>query len=166
MNNTNINFQDQRPVPLLYVENVTILQLQWLAKIFSLEIQDTAGGHLLHKKSDEINFKFHYLDLFFAGMTLYLKNQKVKFFLFEKNILREELEIGILGSISRETSNEYQIEQWRHSQQSFSFSGFAQAALFQSGFLTKIEEHVIAISEEELKQMITSQLETKSQRVA
>jgi hypothetical protein len=152
----NTNFTDCPPVPLLFVEALNESVQKKICRKYSLTIEKFEQGYLLKSSETKKNFKFSFLDLFFSGLEILKYNPQSSFFIFEKNQLKEELETGIAGNVSKETSIDFQIRQWSDHRAGtpnfpeFSFSGFAQATLCQVGLFNSIQQHVVHLNYEQL----------------
>lgn len=164
----NTSITDCPPVPLLYIEglNEGIHQQKVYRKYF-LTTEKFQQGYLLRSSDTSRNYKFSFLDLFFSGLHILKNSPQASFFLFEKNQLKEDLETGILGHISKETSIDFQIQQWSAHRMTtpalpeFSFSGFAQATLCQVKLFTAIQQDVVHLTYEQLMKTIANSHQTQ-----
>lgn len=154
MKNSNLKIHEGTPFPLLHVENISEHDLKKTCRIFSLSFQKLQNGYLVQSERFYSNFKFSYLDLFFAAISFLPQRREASFFLFERNVLREELEVGIFGKVTKETSVENKIKIWQKKSVSFSLSGFAQAALHQAGLLSEIKIQDIDLKYEDVAKFI------------
>ena len=166
MDHSGFGQQDGSPVPLLYFENIDASQIIHICRIYSLSLVKMQSGFLAQSDESRSNFKFSYLELFFAGLAFYATYSDVAFFLFERNVLREELEIGILGSVANETSILSQTKKWKEKASRFSFSGFAQASLCQAGFITEMKSEVLDLEPKELETMMKFDFSSRVRKIA
>lgn len=170
MGNLNHSMQDQPLQPILYVENLPEKQIEIISRQFSLKSEKIlpGSGYLLNSKEPHSNYKFSFLDLFFAALNSFTHYPQMTFLLFEKNLLREELESSILGTINPETLMETKISDWKRKQWHYTLSGFAQATLHQVGFINAIESIEVELSTEQLNRILEMNisLKTKTNKVA
>jgi hypothetical protein len=161
MGNFNHSVQDQPLIPLLYIENITEIQIEVICRQFLLISEKKSSGYLIRSKEPHPNFKISFLDLFFAALSSFAHHPGTTFLLFEKNLLREELESSILGAITQETMVENKISEWKSKKRNFSLSGFAQAALHQVGLVSVIETEEQELSLKQLSQILDTNLSHK-----
>lgn len=154
MENSNIPALDCPPKAFLYVERSTTKELETICRSFNLIFENARNGFLLQSKKNHENFKFAFLDLFFAGLAATALNIETSFFLFEKNSLRDYLETGILGKASEGVTTDAQISYWQSLGQRFSLSGLAQVSLHQAGLLSHFETGISSFSISQLQQLI------------
>jgi hypothetical protein len=152
----NINFTDCPPIPLLYVEGMSANIQKKICLKYSLIAEEIERGYLLSSSETKKNYKFSFLDLFFSGLEILKSSTETSFFIFEKNQLREMLEVGIAESVSKESSLDFQIQQWIARRNAnpgfpeFSFSGFAQATFYQVGFFPSIQQDVVHLNYDQM----------------
>lgn len=137
MSDVIFGLKDLPPSPMLFIDTVDEINLESLCRKFSLNAHAIYNGLLIQPEMPAANYKMNYFDLIFFAIACIKKNKNLKFLLFEKNNLKEELEVNIIGQANPETKVEYQIQNWRSSKQSFTLSGMAQSALFQIGILNE-----------------------------
>lgn len=168
MGNLNHSMQEQPLLPLLYVENLPEKQTEIICRQFSLKSERSSSGYLLHSSGSHSNFKISFLDLFFGALSSFAHYPDITFLLFEKNLLREELESSIIGTIQKETLVEDKIREWKRKNNHYSLSGFAQAALHQAGFINTIEAVDLELNSEQLNKILDTNLSlrVKTNKVA
>jgi len=166
MTNVNYNLQDRSLMPLLYVENLSEEFISSISLQYSLSYEKIEKGFLFHSTERYQNYKLYFLDLFFVAISFYLKNPKASFFLFEKNLLRQELETFILGDVDLTSSVDYKLKQWKKRGPFFTLSGFAQATLHQLQFINFLDFEDKDLNSEELKFIIDQHINLKSTAIA
>jgi len=166
MSNVNYNLQDHSLMPLLYVENLSEESISSISLKYSLKYEKIENGYLFHSKERYQNYKLHFLDLFFVAISFYLKNPKTSFFLFEKNLLRQELETFILGDVAQASSVEYKLQQWRKRGTFFTLSGFAQSTLHQLQFIKFLDFEDKDLNIDELNFIINQHINLKPTEIA
>ncbi len=144
MNLDGLDLTDAPPIPLLFAKGISDFTRIEMCGKFSLNAAACEPGYIFKTIIQQNNFKYAFLNLFFAGLFSVKASSATSFFLFEKNVLREELELGILLSVSKETTPEHQIRNWESKAKAqFGFSPFAQATLVQAGFMSVIQNEVV-----------------------
>lgn len=134
--NESMDLKDCPPQPILYLETeISAKDMEEVISKFQLSCEPYSHGYLLRSEKKLKNFKYSFLDLFFAALYVFKKKNDIHFFLFEKNELRENLELGILNEVQPETLWSFQFDQWKKSQEKTSVSGLAGFALQQAGVL-------------------------------
>lgn len=168
MGNLNHSTQDQPLLPLLYIENIPEKQIEFICRQFSLKSEKKALGYLLCSYDPHSNFKISFLDLFFAALRSYSHFSDSIFFLFERNLLREELELSILELKKEASSVDHKINHWKSAHRRYSLSRFAQATLQQAGFISVVEAADMELNAEQLNKILdfNLSLRVKTNKIA
>lgn len=138
------------PRPVLYLQNIIECNLTDTCNTFFLEQQGMEDGYLVQPTRLEKNYKLLYLDLFFASLGIVGKFPNAQLYILEINPLRESLELNIMGRNSYDTLLESKVVTWKNRDVDFSLSIYAQAPLYQAGFLSFMENDVMDLVPAEL----------------
>ena len=149
---------DRPPIPMLYVENCLLSQVEAAANEYAILFKNSNTGFVLYPSHADENYKIDYLTLFFVALKLINQSQDVKFYLSEKNDLREWLKDSMLESNLLDASFDEALASWKNQNKQFSLSGPAHMTLSQSGLMKGLEQYSsdlsIEITRTELTDMI------------